>query len=29
MKEGKIIKTGDFNLVKQLELKGYDWLESN
>lgn len=29
MKEGKIIKTGDFNLVKQLELKGYDWLKSN
>ena len=29
MKEGKIIKTGDFNLVKQLELKGYDWLNSN
>jgi Fe-S cluster assembly ATP-binding protein len=27
MHKGKIIKTGTFELVKELELKGYEWLE--
>ena len=27
--DGKIIKTGDFNLVKEIELKGYDWLKES
>nr|BDA98550.1 sulfate ABC transporter protein [Proteomonas sp. NEIS-1375] len=26
MKEGKIVKTGDGSLAKELETKGYDWL---
>ena len=26
MNSGKIIKTGNFELVKQLEEKGYEWL---
>jgi len=27
MKEGRIVKTGDASLAKELEEKGYDWLE--
>ena len=27
IQNGKIIKTGDANLAKELELKGYDWLK--
>ena len=27
MRDGKIIKTGDFSLAQKLELKGYEWLE--
>ena len=26
--DGKIIKSGDKNLAKELEVKGYDWLKS-
>ena len=26
MQNGKIIKTGNFELAKELEIKGYDWL---
>lgn len=26
IKEGKIVKTGDFSLAHELELRGYDWL---
>lgn len=28
MSNGKIIKTGDSSLAKELELKGYDWIKS-
>lgn len=28
MKDGKIVKTGDFTLADQLENKGYEWLEA-
>ena len=27
MQDGKIIKTGDKSLAKELETKGYDWLK--
>ena len=27
MRRGEIIKTGDSALAKELELKGYDWIE--
>jgi Fe-S cluster assembly ATPase SufC len=27
MKDGKIIKTGSADLAKELEEKGYEWLE--
>jgi len=27
MQDGKIIKTGDADLAKELELKGYEWLK--
>jgi len=27
MQNGKIIKTGTFELAKELELKGYEWLK--
>ena len=27
MQDGKIIKTGDKTLAKELETKGYDWLK--
>ena len=27
MVEGKIIKTGDYKLVQELEVKGYNWLK--
>ena len=26
--DGKIVKSGDKNLAKELEVKGYDWLKS-
>lgn len=29
LQDGKIIKTGDFNLVKEIEQKGYDWLKES
>jgi len=29
LQDGKIIKTGDFNLVKEIENKGYDWLKES
>jgi len=29
MRNGKIIKTGDFSLAQELELKGYEWIEEN
>nr|YP_009420432.1 sulfate ABC transporter protein [Chroomonas placoidea]ASO76071.1 sulfate ABC transporter protein [Chroomonas placoidea] len=29
MENGKIIKTGDSSLAKELELKGYDWLKKS
>ena len=29
MKDGKIIKTGSAELAKQLEKKGYEWLEKS
>jgi len=29
LQDGKIIKTGDLDLVKQIELKGYDWLKES
>ena len=27
MRDGKIIKTGDFSLAQELELRGYEWLK--
>ena len=27
MRNGAIVKTGDNSLAKELELKGYDWIE--
>jgi len=27
MREGRIVKTGDASLAKELEEKGYDWIE--
>ena len=27
MRNGKIIKTGDFRLAQELEIKGYEWIE--
>lgn len=29
MRNGKIIKTGDFSLAQELELKGYEWIKEN
>ena len=29
LQDGKIIKTGDLNLVKEIENKGYDWLKES
>jgi Fe-S cluster assembly ATP-binding protein len=29
MRNGKIIKTGDFSLAQDLELKGYEWIKEN
>ena len=29
MCDGKIIKTGDFSLAQELELKGYEWIKEN
>jgi len=29
MRNGKIIKTGDFSLAQGLELKGYEWIKEN
>ena len=27
--DGKIVKTGDKNLAKELEAKGYDWIKQH
>jgi len=29
MRNGKIIKTGDFSLAQELELKGYEWIKES
>jgi Fe-S cluster assembly ATP-binding protein len=29
LQDGKIIKTGNLELVKEIELKGYDWLKES